>query len=262
MKKTMVDKIVSHALGCALALFLGMAVAGVPVAGASDVTAHVSVLKGEKNFLNDYDPHNLDGTINAVIEIPAGTTAKYEVNKGTGMLELEQRDGSPRYVQYLGYPCNYGLIPRTVLLKEKGGDGDAVDVCVLGPAVPIGSVVKTRILGLLNLLDGGEVDDKVILVLDNSPFAVCKSMEDLDARFPGVTTILKTWFTSYKGRDKAGKLKLSSTGFKGRAEAIRFVGDAILDFEKARVTEADKRPLDKDGNPLLYRWPGSRNIGE
>lgn len=262
MKKTIMKKIVSYALGCAFALFLGLAVAGVPAAGASDVTAHVSVLKGAKHFLNDYDPHNLDGTINAVIEIPAGTTAKYEVNEKTGMLELEQKHGAPRYVQYLGYPCNYGIIPRSVLLKEKGGDGDPVDVCVLGPALPIGSVVKARPLGLLSLFDAGEIDDKVILVLDNSPFAVCKSMEDLDAKFPGVTTILRTWFTSYKGRDKTGKFIMTSPGFKGRAEAIRFIGDAILDFEKARVTEADKRPLDKDGNPYLYRWPGSRNIGE
>ena len=55
---------------------------------------------------------------------------------------------------------------------------------------------------------------------------------------------------------------LSSNGFKGRAEAIRFVGDAILDFETSVVTDADKRPLDEKGNPYLYRWAGAKNIGE
>jgi inorganic pyrophosphatase len=260
MKRIGMKKMVM--LGCALVLFWGMAAAVVPQAGASDVTAHVSVLKGAKNFLTGYDPHNLDGTVNAVIEIPAGTTAKYETNTKTGMIELEQKNGAPRYVQYLGYPVNYGLIPRTVLLKSKGGDGDPLDALVLGSAAPVGSVVKTRPLGVLTLVDGGEKDDKVVLAAENSPFAVCRDIDDLNARFPGVTTILQTWFTSYKGRDKEGKLILSSLGFKGRLEAIRVIGDAVLDFEKSQVTEADKRPLDPKGNPYLYRWPGAKNIGE
>jgi hypothetical protein len=54
----------------------------------------VSVLRGEKNYLTGYDPINLDGTYNVVIEIPAGTTAKYETNNKTGMLELEQSGGA------------------------------------------------------------------------------------------------------------------------------------------------------------------------
>jgi inorganic pyrophosphatase len=169
------------------ALFWGGA-AGVPLAGASDVTAQVSILKGERNFLTGYDPHNLDGTVNAVIEISAGTTAKYETIKKTGMIELEQKNGAPRYVQYLGYPVNYGLIPRTVLPKSKGGDGDPLDALVLGAAVPTGSIVKTRPLGVLTLVDGGEKDDKIILAAENSPFAVCRDIDDLNARFPGVTT--------------------------------------------------------------------------
>jgi len=262
MKKTLTQKIVPCMIGAALALLAGMIVLGPATAGASDVTAHVSVLKGEKNFLTDYDPQNLDGTVNAVIEIPAGTTAKYEIDPKTGMIALEQKNGAPRYVQYLGYPVNYGFIPRTVLPKTKGGDGDPLDVLVLGSAVPIGSVVKTRPLGVLSLVDGGEKDDKILLAADNSPFALCRSIEELDAKFPGVTAILQTWFTSYKGRDKSGKLVLSSAGFKGRLEAIRMIGDAVLDFENGRVTEADKRPLDKNGNPSLYRWPGAKNIGE
>ena len=85
---------------------------------------------------------------------------------------------------------------------------------------------------------------------------------ELDAKFPGVTTILQTWFTSYKGYGKDGKLMLSSTGFKDRASAIKLIGDAILDYEMSVVTEADKRPLDPKGNPYLYRSPLAKNIGE
>ncbi len=251
-----------HTLIPALALALGFAFAPAPLIAQDAATAHVSVLRGEKHYLSGYDPINRDGTYNVVIEIPAGTTAKYETNKDTGMIELEQKNGAPRFVQYLGYPVNYGAIPRSVLLKSKGGDGDSVDVLVLGPAVPRGSVVRGRVIGVLSLVDTGELDDKAVVVMENGPFAKVKSIPDLDAKFPGVTTILQTWFTSYKGYGKDGKLMLSSTGFKDRAAAIRLIGDAILDYEMSVVTEADKRPLDPKGNPYLYRSPIAKNLGE
>jgi len=265
MRKTLPEKTITALFGLGLTLSVAWGLATLPLSAADTgpgVTAHVSVLKGEKNFFTGYDTHNLDGTINVVIEIPAGTTAKYEVSIKSGLIELEQKNGAPRFVQYLGYPCNYGNIPRTILSKDKGGDGDPVDALVLGPSIPTGSVVKTRPLGILSLIDGGEIDDKVVLVMENSPFSACRDMVDLEAKFPGVTTILKTWFTSYKGRDKKGNLILSSTGFKGRAEAIRLIGDAALDYERSVITEADKRPLDEKGNPRLYRWPGAKNLGE
>jgi len=243
-----------------LALLLGAATGF--SAAAQTLLPQVSVLKGERSFMTGYDPVNVDGTVNVVIEIPAGTTAKYMVDLKSGMIELEQKNGLPRYVQYLGYPCNYGNIPRSILLKSKGGDGDAIDAIVLGPSVPTGSVVKGRAIGILSLVDTGEKDDKVVVVMENSPFGTVRSIEELDRRFPGVTTILQTWFTSYKGRDKDGKLMLSSPGFKSRAATIKFIGDAVLDYENSVVTDADRRPLDEKGNPYLYRWPGAKNVGE
>jgi inorganic pyrophosphatase len=248
--------------GTCLALVLAMAVVPMSAVAQEFTQPHVSVLKGEKNFLTGYDPINKDGTVNVVVEIPAGTIAKYETNNKTGMLELEQKNGAPRFVQYLGYPVNYGAIPRSVMLKSKGGDGDSIDVLVLGPAVPRGAVVRGRAIGVLSLVDTGEVDDKLVVVMENSPFAKVRSIAELDAKFPGVTTIIQTWFTSYKGYDKEGKLMLSSAGFKGRAAAVKLIGDAVLDYENSVVTEADRRPLDEKGNPYLYRWPGAKNIGE
>jgi inorganic pyrophosphatase len=245
-----------------LALILGTAAVAPVLVADGGVTPWVSVLKGEQNFLSGYEPVNLDGTVNAVIEIPAGTTAKYEVDKDTGMMAIEQKNGKPRYVQYLGYPCNYGMIPKTLLPKSKGGDGDPLDVLVLGPAVPSGSVVRARPIGLLTLVDGGEIDDKIIMVMADGPFASVTGLADLNKRFPGVLTILQTWMTHYKGYGKDGKLVLSSPGFKNRAAAIKTVGDAVLDYYKEHVTDADRRALDENGNPYLYRWPGAKNIGE
>lgn len=232
-----------------------------PEAFAGQVTPYVSILKGEKNFLSGYPAHNVDGTVNVVIEIPAGHTAKYEVNKQTGMLQLEQKNGQPRFVNYLGYPGNYGLIPRTILPEEEGGDGDPMDVLVLGPSVSIGSVLKAHPIGVLDLLDRGEKDYKILMVAEGTPMDICDSVEDLDKHFPGVTTIIRTWFTSYKGRDENGKFKLEAKGFLGKADAVRLIGDSILAYENAHITEADKLPLDDNGNPLLHFWPASKNKG-
>ncbi len=255
MKKNLIRSGVV-ALALVLATVLGAS------AAAQTLTPQLSVLKGERNFWSGYDPVNVDGTVNVVIEIPAGTIAKYMVELKSGNIELEQKNGAPRFVQYLGYPCNYGNIPRSVFLKSTGGDGDALDAIVLGPSVPTGSVVRGRAIGIMSLLDTGEKDDKVVVVMENSPFFSVRSIDELDRKFPGVTSILQTWFTSYKGRDKDGKLVLTSPGFKGRAETIKLIGDAVLDYENSVTTDADRRPLDEKGNPYLYRWPGAKNLGE
>ena len=124
---------------------------------------------GKKNFMNDFIPLNNDGTINVIVEIPTGTIGKWEVDKSDGNLKWEFKKGKPRIVKFLGYPGNYGMIPRTMLPKELGGDGDPLDVIVLGPSVPRGSVVSAKLIGVLKLLDGGEQDDKLLAVLENSP---------------------------------------------------------------------------------------------
>ena len=53
-----------------------------------------------------------------MVEIPAGSNDKWEVDKTSGALYWEQEDGKPRVVQYLAYPGNYGMIPRTSLPHE------------------------------------------------------------------------------------------------------------------------------------------------
>lgn len=251
-------RILSHTLGFALAISLGMTVSTPPAQafGLPGVVVQQYVINGPGHFINDIQPLNTDGTYNVVIEIPAGTTAKYEAVKETGVIELEQRNGKPRYVQYLPYPGNYGLIPRTILPKDKGGDGDAVDVLVLGDALATGSVVRARPIAILRLLDGGEIDDKIIMAAEGSPFYSMNNLAEIESTFPGALDILRTWFISYKGYDKDGKLKLSSTGFAERVDTIQFIGDAILEFEKQF---ASKPPLDPDGNPYLLRHPLSKN---
>ncbi|MGE4350581.1 MAG: inorganic diphosphatase [Bdellovibrionales bacterium] len=188
-------------------------------------------LKGPKNLFMDYPSENEDGTVTVVVEIPTGTLEKWQVVKPDGYLEWEFQKGQPRIVSYLGYPGNYGMIPQTVLDKEFGGDGDPLDVIVLGQAVPRGSVIKVRILGVLMLTDGGEVDDKIIAVLESSPMASCKTLQELDKKFPGALSIVQTWFENYKGPGK-----LQSNGYKKRKEALKVIRQAHAAFKKKYAT--------------------------
>ena len=200
---------------------------------ASDIAPSLKVVDeytivGEKNFLTDYQPDNTDGTINVVVEIPTGTIEKWEVTKPDGTLKWEFKNGKPRTVKYLGYPGNYGMIPRTLLSKADGGDGDPLDVLVLGSAQRRGAVVKARVIGVLKLLDGGEVDDKIIAVLDGEALASAGSPEEMNAKFPGVLSIVKTWFESYKGPGE-----LTSDGYAGPDDARKVISSAKLSFDKA-----------------------------
>ena len=54
-------------------------------------------------------------------------------NKETKQVEIELVNDNPRIINYLGYPANYGMIPETLLSRNNGGDGDPLDIVVLGP---------------------------------------------------------------------------------------------------------------------------------
>jgi inorganic pyrophosphatase len=179
-------------------------------------------LVGPKNFLKDIKPINSDGSINVVIEIPTGTTAKWEVDKEDGLLKWEFKNGKPRIVKYLGYPGNYGMIPQTLLSKELGGDGDALDVLVLGTSVPRGSVVKAKLIGVLKFLDGGEQDDKLLAVLSGTPFFEINNIQELDQNFKGVSKIIEIWFANYKGPGK-----VESKGIDSVEEAKKILNGSI-----------------------------------
>jgi inorganic pyrophosphatase len=105
---------------------------------------------GPKNLTTDIAPLNDDGTVNAVIEIPAGTNAKWETDPKTGAIAWELKEGKPRLIKYLGYPANYGMIPKTL-----GGDKDTLDVIVIGRQLLRGDIVKVSVIGALKLLEIG-----------------------------------------------------------------------------------------------------------
>lgn len=149
---------------------------------------------GDHHFLSGIEPLTGDSLVNVVIEIPSGTDAKWEVEKDSGQLSWEIKDGEPRVINYLPYPGNYGMVPGTL-----AGDGDSIDAIVIGSAMERGIISATKLIGVLELLDGGEQDDKLIVVPMNSQFSHVENMEELNELYPGIATIIEIWFDHYKG---------------------------------------------------------------
>jgi inorganic pyrophosphatase len=248
-------KIGNWAAGWALVVLLGVSlIDGSAAMGGQAAAATPRVVK---NPLVATDPINLDGTINVVISIPAGTIVKTKTAAKAG--KSEDKSAIPTHLRYLAYPANYGLIPHTSQPQGQGDEGAPMPAIVLGAPVPAGTLLKTRPLGALVVTEGVKIFNTALLVAEGSPFPILNTIEEFDAQFPGVTTILRAWFTSYKGVGKEGKPVLDSYGVYDREDAIQLIGTAILSYERARVTEADKKPLDKNGNPVLYSSRRAKN---
>ena len=187
-----------------------------------DLGDSMDQISSTTNMLTDMVPVHEDGDVNAIIEIPAGSIEKWEINKSSGQLERDKIDGKPRTIKYLGYPANYGMIPGTLLKKSMGGDGDPLDILVLGPPVEKGSVLKCKIIGVLYLSDTGEQDDKLIGVQSSSTFYDIDNISQLESEFEGISDILTLWFTNYKGPGR-----IESNGFGNREKALEILRAAI-----------------------------------
>lgn len=128
---------------------------------------------------------------NVIIEIPMGSSNKYELDKKTGLLKLDR-------VLYsaVHYPANYGFIPQTL-----GEDGDPLDVLVLAstPVVPL-TLVVARATGVISLTDQEEADCKIIAVPVNDP--EFDSYQQTCELPPHRLAVLKRFFEDYKALEQ------------------------------------------------------------
>ena len=113
------------------------------------------------NIWHDINENRIsENEFEALIEIPKGSKAKYELDKETGLLKLDR-------VLYTStvYPANYGLIPRTL-----ADDGDPLDVLVLcNEAISPMTLVTCIPIGVIKMIDNGKLDEKVIAVPKKDP---------------------------------------------------------------------------------------------
>lgn len=130
---------------------------------------------------------NLPGEFTTIIEIPMGSTVKYELDKPTGLLKLDRILYSAVF-----YPANYGFIPQTY-----AEDDDPLDVLVMcqEPVAPL-TLVKSRAIGLMTMIDGGKKDHKILAVaMDDPEFNYVRECTELA---PHRLEILRRFFQDYK----------------------------------------------------------------
>ena len=180
------------------------------------------------NLLHDIAPFTSDSLVNVVIEIPAGTNQKWEVDKVSGKIAWEQvTPDSLRVVKYLSYPANYGFVPQTLLTDASGGDGDPVDVFVLGASINRESVTKVKIVGIINMLDDEKLDSKLLAVNVSESIFNVHTFEMLLNKYPGAVDIIKLWLLNYKG---IGRVEIISVG--DEKDAIQFLRATHIAYNK------------------------------
>ena len=180
----------------------------------------------EKNLISDIYPFNEDETINAVVEIPAGTSEKWEVSKDGSQIVQQIENNKIRTINYLAYPFNYGFIPQTFLPVEEGGDGDQLDIIIICPSVERGSILKVKPIGTIIAMDNNEIVSKVVsLAVNNLEISRSNSIDDLEKQYLGLFEIIQIWIENYKG--EAIEIK-NILGKKATKEYIKKYHESFL----------------------------------
>ncbi|KXZ56183.1 hypothetical protein GPECTOR_1g158 [Gonium pectorale] len=227
-------------------------------ASTAEIAAYTNVEKGESNTLEyrmffkqgakDVSPwHEIplyagDGYVHYICEIPKETSAKMEVATDEPCTPIKQdvKKGKLRFYPY-NINWNYGLLPQTwedpgVTNAELGaaGDNDPVDVVEIGTAAAKrGGVYKVKPVGVLAMIDDGELDWKVIAVSADDPkAALINDVEDVEKHFPGEIQKVLEWFRDYKIPD--GK-PANKFGYDNKCMNKEFTFHVIQETHEAYV---------------------------
>ena len=161
-----------------------------------------------------------------IVEIPKGSTNKYELDKETGLLRLDRVLYSAVY-----YPADYGFIPRTYC-----DDGDPLDVLVLSqePVFPL-TIVEARAIGVMRMRDEKGIDDKIVAISTHDPsYADYRDKSELPAH---VLRMVRRFFEDYKALEHK---QVSVDDLLGPDEAIRIITEALDLYRKLRRGELTK----------------------
>ncbi len=172
------------------------------------------------NLWHDISPGTSD-EMNTIVEINKGSKNKYEVDKVTGLIALDRVAHTAQ-----DFPFDYGFVPQTLW-----DDGDALDVIILTtyPLMP-GVLVRVRPVAIMNMIDGGDSDDKIISVpIDDPRWADTKDLNDINKH---TLMEIEHFYSTYK------KLQNKEVVVKGFKEAKH----AMIAFERASKLYSEKFP--------------------
>lgn len=168
---------------------------------------------------------NLPSYVNAVIEIPKGSKAKYEIDKHSGLVKLDRVLFSS-----VMYPANYGFIPQTYC-----DDKDPLDILVICSVdvYPM-SIVEAKVIGVMHMIDGGEQDDKIIAVAKNDMSV--NYINDLSELPPHTMKEIVRFFKDYKALE--GK-NVTIEQLYGRSFAYKTIEEAVALYERESMNLID-----------------------
>lgn len=178
-------------------------------------------LKYQPNPIHYFDAYSdsSKSVVNAVIEINSKKINKYEVNNISGIIHLDRVGYSS-----LAYPFVYGGIPGT---WDQDGDPLDIEIVNVSEEILAGSMVRARIIGVMEFEDGGEVDDKIIAVLaDDKRSDHILTVEDLGEHFIKET---KYYWEHYKDLKKPGTCIVK--GFGDANRAVEIVDECIQRYK-------------------------------
>jgi len=170
--------------------------------------------------------------VHAYIEITPFDTVKYEIDKKTGYLRVDrpQRTSSQP-------PTLYGFVPRTfcgervgaLSPKAKRGDADPLDICVFSerPISRSEVLLKTRVIGGLQMIDDEEADDKIVAVLEND--GLWGDVQDISELPYALVERVRHYFLTYKNLPGEPSY-VSIEKVYGQEWAAKVVEASILDY--------------------------------
>ena len=157
--------------------------------------------------INDKSPK----IVNAIVEIPKGTSVKYEYESELGVFKYDRSLTSA-----LTSPCSYGFIPNTM-----ADDGDALDFLVYN-STPIdrGTLVECKVIAVLDMEDDGDKDYK-ILGVPTSHVRRHSSLRNIDPMF---LKIASNFFSHYK---ELNKKEVNVHDWHEKDVAYKIINDSI-----------------------------------